>query len=69
MFIVKNRVSLQVYCEERSDEAIPRIELFTWDCFVANAPRNDNRADKTIVLATCSMFNEDIKTKVGYEGF
>ena len=25
-----------------SDEAIPRIGHFTWDCFVAKAPRNDN---------------------------
>ncbi|MCL2370566.1 MAG: hypothetical protein FWC80_05005 [Firmicutes bacterium] len=33
--------STEVIARSDSDEAIPRIELFTWDCFVANAPRND----------------------------
>ncbi|MCL2369986.1 MAG: hypothetical protein FWC80_01990 [Firmicutes bacterium] len=33
--------NIVVIARSESDEAIPRIEHFTWDCFVAFAPRND----------------------------
>ncbi|MCL2369897.1 MAG: hypothetical protein FWC80_01520 [Firmicutes bacterium] len=32
---------LIVIARSDSDKAIPRIGHFTWDCFVAIAPRND----------------------------
>ncbi|MCL2369908.1 MAG: hypothetical protein FWC80_01575 [Firmicutes bacterium] len=35
------RSFFNVIARSFSDEAIPRIEHFTWDCFVAFAPRND----------------------------
>ncbi|MCL2370173.1 MAG: hypothetical protein FWC80_02970 [Firmicutes bacterium] len=30
------------HCEELSDEAIPCKVFYSWDCFVAKAPRNDS---------------------------
>ncbi|MCL2370058.1 MAG: hypothetical protein FWC80_02375 [Firmicutes bacterium] len=50
---VKRPVSVTVFARETSlrhdviarsfsDEAIPCKEFYSWDCFVAKAPRNDD---------------------------